>query len=282
MRIRTSPGPQSRHVVVWTVPPEMALPLFPFVEPAAPRLEPDFSLGFRPLLPDVGVERLARLGDFRSLISAQLAHPERLRDSHRLACRVRAFEITLAQSQQAFVASLGLDASGPLPFAPLTPEAAERLDLRLAPDAPALSAARRPGELLPQDRILQLEVMEDPTRETPVDPPAARTTIPERFARSWEFLQSREEALYDMEQEAPFGLWRRLRERTTARGAFRKWTRLREGRTLDEQLWSVAPPRGFLASPTVRGWARACLEQAGYDSRVMLPEWELFWRRKGR
>jgi len=31
----------------------------------------------------------------------------------------------------------------------------------------------------------------------------------------------------------------------------------------------------------IREWARKTLEAAGYDSQAMLPEWEIFWRRKG-
>jgi hypothetical protein len=30
----------------------------------------------------------------------------------------------------------------------------------------------------------------------------------------------------------------------------------------------------------LRDWARQTLELGGYDSVVMLPEWEIFWARK--
>jgi len=50
---------------------------------------------------------------------------------------------------------------------------------------------------------------------------------------------------------------------------------------LEEQLWAVRPPHGSVRDPSVREWARQTLDSAGYDSRVMLREWEIFWRRKG-
>jgi len=65
------------------------------------------------------------------------------------------------------------------------------------------------------------------------------------------------------------------------REAWRKWQALLSGKSLDEQLWAVRPPRGWTTRQAVRDWARQTLEQAGYDPRMMLVEWEIFWRRKG-
>ena len=53
------------------------------------------------------------------------------------------------------------------------------------------------------------------------------------------------------------------------------------GRRLDEQLWLVPPPKGSLAKPAVREWARSTLAAAGYDAAAMLLEWEIFWRCRG-
>jgi len=113
-----------------------------------------------------------------------------------------------------------------------------------------------------------------------------KTTIPEQWVKPWEFQISREEALYDMRADAaarsaPFAFIRDLTDRFGNRRAWRKWQALLAGKSLDEQLWDVRPPRGLISGAAVRDWARQTLEQAGYDPRVMLAEWEIFWRRKG-
>jgi hypothetical protein len=102
----------------------------------------------------------------------------------------------------------------------------------------------------------------------------------------WEFQISREEAIYDLQfassrSGSPTALFRRLTGWFGHRRAWRKWQALLTGRSLDEQLWAVRPPRGRLAHPAVREWARRTLELAGYDAGMMLTEWEIFWRRKG-
>jgi hypothetical protein len=117
-------------------------------------------------------------------------------------------------------------------------------------------------------------------------PGGLRTAIPERWIKYWEFQISREEALYDLQfassrSNSPAALFRRLTGWFGHRRAWRKWQALLTGRSLDEQLWAVRPPKGGLAHPAVREWARRTLELAGYDAGVMLTEWEIFWRRKG-
>jgi len=117
-------------------------------------------------------------------------------------------------------------------------------------------------------------------------PVELKTAIPEQWVKPWEFRLSREEALYDMQFESAsgnsiFGPVRNLGRRLGSRQSFRKWQSLLFGRSLDEQLWDVRPPSTQLAQPEVREWARRTLDQAGYDARAMLTEWEIFWRRKG-
>jgi len=117
-----------------------------------------------------------------------------------------------------------------------------------------------------------------------------KTAIQEQWIKPWEFQISREEALYDM-RAARFSrggllafirsLTRWFGHRPAWREAGRKWQALLAGKSLDEQLWDVRPPRGMIARPAVRDWALQTLERAGYDPRVMLAEWEIFWRRKG-
>jgi len=113
-----------------------------------------------------------------------------------------------------------------------------------------------------------------------------KTTVPEQWVKPWEFQISREEALYDMlaaasSRSAPLGFIRDLTDRFGHRQSRRKWQALLAGKSLDEQLWAVRPPRGLISGAAVRDWARQTLERAGYDARVMLAEWEIFWRRKG-
>ncbi|MGH9754769.1 MAG: hypothetical protein ACREA2_18485 [Blastocatellia bacterium] len=113
-----------------------------------------------------------------------------------------------------------------------------------------------------------------------------KTAIPEQWVKPWEFQISREEAFYDMRiaetfRGAPLAFIRDLTNWFGHRQAWRKWQALLAGKSLDEQLWAVRPPKGMIARAAVRDWARQTLEQAGYDARLMLAEWEIFWRRKG-
>jgi hypothetical protein len=113
-----------------------------------------------------------------------------------------------------------------------------------------------------------------------------RTTIPEQWIKPWEFQISREEALYDLRaaassRSAPLAFIRSLTNLFGHRQAWRKWQALLAGKSFDEQLWAVRPPQGLISHTAVRDWACQTLKQAGYDARVMLAEWEIFWRRKG-
>ncbi len=113
-----------------------------------------------------------------------------------------------------------------------------------------------------------------------------KTAIPEQWLKPWELRLSRDEALYDMRLEAAanssvIGAVHNLKRRLGNGQAFQKWQSLLAGKSLDEQLWGVRPPTGQFAHPQVREWTRQTLALAGYDPGVMLPEWEIFWRRKG-
>jgi hypothetical protein len=118
----------------------------------------------------------------------------------------------------------------------------------------------------------------------------SKTAIPEQWVKPWEFQISREEALYDMQAAASSrgGLLALIRDmanwfgrRKAWREAWRKWQSLLAGKSLDEQLWAVRPPRGMISRSDVRDWALRTLGRAGYDPRVTLVEWEIYWRRKG-
>ena len=112
-----------------------------------------------------------------------------------------------------------------------------------------------------------------------------KVAIPDRFVGPWQFTVSRDEAIYDLNLERTRPrirvLMDRLRGKATNGHAIRKWQVLLDGKSADDQLWSVRPPRGAFSDPAVREWARHLLETAGYDPDTMLREWEIFWRRKG-
>jgi hypothetical protein len=113
-----------------------------------------------------------------------------------------------------------------------------------------------------------------------------------------QFKYSREEVLYDMKgvlgtlapEAGAIARWfliypLRLAKVTIAallnRGRRKKWRAMLRGKTPDEQLWAVTPPRRFSHQPAVRRWAEETLARVGYDPQIMVIEWEAFWRRKG-
>ena len=176
------------------------------------------------------------------------------------------------------------------------------MHLQLGPLLPAPpriphSGQRESGVVLPGERLFCLQLAGDPTAEENPEPPAAathalishpalKTSIPERFLKPWEFQISREEALYDLSSASTFmgalgGALRRLVHWLAFRREFRKWQVLLNGKSPDEQLWSVRPPRGGLTHRFILAWAQNALQLAGYDPRNMLTEWHIFWRRKG-
>src|SRR5262249_14435449 len=121
-------------------------------------------------------------------------------------------------------------------------------------------------------------------KRVPPGPPTLKTTIPTQFLKPWEFRFSREEVLYDLNRGPSFlgRLWaglRRLLGGWVFSRELRKWQVLLAGRNLDEQLWAVRPPKGGVSH--IRAWVERTLAAAGYDSRIMLTEWEIFWGRKG-
>lgn len=153
---------------------------------------------------------------------------------------------------------------------------------------------QRPGEAFKSPPSGVRGVMREPfppeNGAPTVNAQRLKTTVPERWIKPWEFQISREEALYDMRVAASShaglsafirGLTNWFGNRSALREAGRKWRALLAGKSPDEQLWAVRPPRGMITRPAVRDWARQTLERAGYDPRVMLAEWEIFWRRKG-
>jgi hypothetical protein len=270
---------------------------------------------YRKLFPDPGQGRVIRLGDFKSMLAQQLTHPERVRDTHRLACYLQVYEVTTAQRLESLAAAVLGDAGRVSQLQPMTESIIHQLGLtsllRIRPRALG-NFPREAGLLLPYERVFRLQLAQDPTADDPTlaerqpavncpvkeplaadeQPPAAvpgrgpKTVIPERYIKPWEFKLSRDEALYDMNVTATFAgrfsalsIW--LKGWIRGRGELKKWQVLLSGKSADEQLWAVRPPKGGVFHSTIRDWAYKTLETAGYDPRSMLLEWEIFWRRKG-
>lgn len=282
------------------------------IEHAEVRSRPAALPTFRKLLAEPGLRRLVAWGDFKTMLAAQLAHPERLPETHRLPCYAQIYEITSAQRIEALTAVVLKPGQDGHQLQLLTDEMAEKLRLewmwekrrRIPPPI-----RREPGVLFAHDWVLQLRLAKDPTRaesrpvykqpavnskaaETPAatvapdlekDAARLKKSISQQFLQAHEFLYSREEVLYDMRLENFSGnsRLRRLKSLFNGRAQLRKWNVLLNGKNLEEQLWAVRPPKGMLSKPEIRDWARQTLAQAGYDLQIMLLEWEIFWRRKG-
>jgi hypothetical protein len=264
---------------------------------------------YRQLFADPGQKRLVRLGDFRAMLRPQLAHAERLRDAHRLPCYLQLYEATKAQPLTALAAELGFDAL-PSQIQFVTELVLRVLRLQGLPrprHAVVPQYQRPPGMIFPNERVFRLRVAQDPTadarlpgdageaqanadRSAPfgqaADGSQRKSSIPERFIKPWEFKLTREEALYEMHAGTIFGsalasIVRHLSIFFAKRNQLRHWQQALRGKNFDDQLWSMIPPKGALSHPKIRRWALETLESAGYDSKAMLLEWEIFWRRKG-
>jgi hypothetical protein len=235
---------------------------------------------FRKLFAEAGIRRVLSWGEWKDALKGQLAHPELLRDSHRLPCTVQAVDAHVQSKLESLSRLLFANEKVAPPLIELSPDVATRLgvarDLSSIPLDPSAK------------RFFFLQVGTDPTtdlpaRMTPAEhKPVSREPkrcIPEDYTRGIHFPLSRDEAIYDM-QEQPS----RLKQWCKAfkqRASFEKWQHLLWGKNLEEQLWTVRPPLGLWRDARVRTWAEKTLDAAGYDKSTMLSEWEIFWRRRG-
>jgi hypothetical protein len=259
----------------------------------------------RKLFLDPGQLRLSSLGDFRPQLEPQLKHPDHLRESHHLPCYVQVFEITRPQRVET-LASLVCEPGLAYQLCPLDEAVARKLGLADSLRPHARYTQRQPGWLLPGDRVCRLQLVRDPTIEVtspqvdqaaadavvqaaaakPVSEPAeshSRRAIPERYLKPWEFHKTREEVLFDMSANSGGwlgGVLHRMRA-WCKRKEFHRWQSLLSGKSPEDQLWTVRPPKWGLEHPPTRDWALRTLAIAGYDSQNMVTEWEIFWRRKG-
>jgi len=263
------------------------------------------SSGFRKLFADPGQWRVVWWSDFKEILAKQLAHPDRLKDTYRLPCYIQVIEIDRSMTTAELDASLNKETVNDKALYFLTNEIAAKLDLfSVLPPSPTSNSDRTRNTLLPHDRLFRLVVANDPTADVAANltgsnqnghsqafsaatapKPQLKREIPSCFFRNRDFAISREEALYDMNAEKSFAArLRRLSRKFhpfKRREEMRKWQAMMSGKSGDEQLWNVRPPQGGLSEPNIQQWARQKLVAAGYDAESMLPEWEIFWRRKG-
>lgn len=266
--------------------------------------------GHHKLFTDPGQWRVVTWGDFKEILAPQLAHPERLRDTYRLPCYVQVVETTRDVAIEELAKAFSTTKGRPTPLYFLTDELAAKLELvSLLPKLPPGNGTnhRAPNMLPAHQRVFRLLVANDPTidvgnfKKRPGDSTSTtkandsqtstdqssttlKTSIPSSFMKEWEFKLSREEVLFELKNRflslAIRRFARRLRFIKQHR-EFRKWQALLTGKNHDEQLWSVRPPANLLGDSFVRDWVEKTLQLAGYDTRKMIGEWEIFWRRKG-
>jgi hypothetical protein len=282
--------------------------------PAAGRVSPKNQAArgaytWKTLFEDPGRLQFVNLGDFRPQLLPQLQKPEILRDSHRLPCYVQIFEILEPQPLSTLAAFVGdPELTYQLHF--VNEEMAKWLGIsnHLRNRSAQFShTPRQAGWLLQGDLICRLRLVRDPTQELgsfeacktgavrdSLDQPhmspseehkVPARAIPDRFLNPWEFRITREEAIYEMDAEDLGAGWLSHALRAVRgwihRKELRRWQALLAGRNLEDQLWTVRPPKWALKKSRLREWARRTLTLAGYDSDNFLTEWEIYWRRKG-
>jgi hypothetical protein len=268
----------------------------------------------RRLTPEPGLWRLVRYADFIDVLMAQLVDPRRLQPRHQLPCYLQIYEVGAAMAISVLedAAARELGTAGRL--IPLSYDLCRKFGLSLP--RPAFALASTPQVYAPEiapagARFITLRVALDPTAEVnavrtnehvpsatatsapqdalsearmAVTTPVLKASIPEEFCKPWDLRLSRDEALYDMALAASRGTWQRLLAsllNRTSRHDMKKWHALLMGKTPDQQLWAVKPPKGGLRDPRVRCWVQQTLQLGGYDVARMLAEWEIHWRRRG-
>lgn len=269
------------------------------------------SPAYRTIVADPGLSLRLPWAHVKSELAPYLKHPEKLRGDDLLECYAQIYEAqrTLPAAQLAALA-LG-DAAFASQLQPLTQAKAQMLGVPqlFKPTREPFETRAASRQIYAGQRVYRLWPVFDPTMErdyTSGRPCVASTDkavtlrhhIPQQYLNPLQFKYSREEVLYDMQgvlgtlppQSSALTRWmfiyplRLLNVLLTvisSSGRMKKWRAMLKGKSPDEQLWAVTPPRGFSYHSTVCSWADERLAQAGYDPKYMLVEWEVFWRRKG-
>lgn len=283
---------------------ERLTPLAPHHLPRAIVSQP--ARGYRPLFPEPGCPLVVPWNEFRAQLASQIAHPERLRHGHRVGVRAQIYEVTRPQSLAELAESITGDRTRASELTILTDRLVSLLGLGQRLPPPMCRPYQPPDgdTIMAHERLVRLLLAADPTATTPVKvespattnaapqldapaprPRADRESIPQAFLRPWEFKKSREDVLYELTRRR--GVLSAIRSWLDGMASHaglqlehRCWEVLRSSKSVEEQLWSVPPPRRGLDDREVRDWAARTLAHAGYNVQTMLLEWEIFWRRK--
>jgi hypothetical protein len=266
---------------------------------------------YRKIVADPGLYLKLPWACVQGELAPHLQHPEQLRDDELLDCHAQIYEAqrTLPAAQLAVLA-LG-DAAFASQLQPLTQAKAQMLGVPqlCKPTSEPFEMRATSRHIYAGQRVYRLCPVCDPTSERIQNAgrPAVAATkqaattcrqIPQQYLHPLQFTYSREEVLYDMQGVLgtlppqahaltrwigiyPLRLLKTVLSMLASNRRLKKWRVMLGGKSLEHQLWTVTPPRGFAYHPTVRRWAEETLTEAGYDPTHMLAEWEVFWRRKG-
>ncbi|MCI0393238.1 MAG: hypothetical protein MOB07_31300 [Acidobacteria bacterium] len=266
------------------------------------------SLGYRKIIADPGLYLKIPWVYIKSELAPQLKHPEKLHDDDLIECNAQIYEAQRTMPVAHIAAAELGDGALQAQLHPLTRDKAQMLGTPqlFKPTHEPFETRAMSRQIYTGQRVYRIWLVFDPTVErevehcvTPIEAKAApRNQIPQQYLNPLRFKYSREEALYDMKGVLgtlppesgtlarwffiyPLRLLKTLVTLISSRRRMKKWRAMLKGKSTDEQLWAVTPPRGFSYHPTVRRWAEETLTRAGYDSERMFLELEIFWRRKG-
>jgi len=273
--------------------------------------QPEPSPAYRTILADPGLYLQLPWVRVKRELAPHLKHPEKLRDNDLLECYAQIYEAQ-RMLPAAELATLALsDAALSSQLQPLTQAKAQMLGAPqlFKPTHEPFEVRANSRQVYAGQRFYRLWPVFDPTSEriqnagrlsVAATKTAAATCsqIPQQYLNPLQFTYSREEVLYDMKGVLgslppkscaltrwmfiyPLRLLKVFLSVLASNRRLKKWRVMLGGKSLDQQLWTVTPPRGFSYHPTVRRWADETLAQAGHDPKSMLVEWEVFWRRKG-
>jgi len=280
-------------------------------QPHPPAGANESSPGYRKILADPGLYLKISWGRVKFEMAGQLKHPEQISDDDEIECYAQIYEAQRTLPATHIAARELGDGALHLQLHPLTPDKAKMLGVAqlFKPTRYPFEGGTSSRQLHAGQRVYRLWPLFDPTAHRAanpvVDPPAPKieqstllSQIPQRYLDSMHFRYSREEVLYDMKSMFgtlppatgalrrslfiyPLRLLKVLMVSIASYGRIKKWEAMLDGKSADEQLWTVTPPRGFSYHPRVRRWVVQMLGGAGYDAGRVLIEWEIFWRRKG-
>lgn len=246
----------------------------------------------RALLPAPGQWLQLRWSEWQAMLAPQVARPERVAEDYEIGVYLQVFEAARPMTVARAARYVFGDTRALSMLRPWTDALARQFSLGVGAGLPAPDA--RPGEpvRLPRGhRFFALRVASDPTAERPVASApshliaaaALRTEVPARFQSAQLPLRTREQAIGEMQAPpTPPGWFASLASARRARKATEEWRAALQGRSAEEQLWSVSPPHHGLRDTTIRDWAARSLTLTGYEPTRMLLEWEIFWRQRGR